>query len=153
MHFNTVLLGLAAAAGTAVAAPSNNINARSQTVSAMAAVPQWTVKSFTRTCNDADTQCTISFGIDTQSGAPATNCSYNVTGSPASRAATNGIACGPYTISSSWSGQFGDGNGFTTWSVADWSKRLIIWPAYSDRELVNGKAVTPDKSYAPQTLA
>jgi hypothetical protein len=34
----------------------------------------------------------------------------------------------------------------------DWSKRLIVWPAYSDSELVNGKAVTPDKSYAPQTL-
>jgi hypothetical protein len=152
MHFSNILVGLAATASTALAAPSN-LNSRADAVSAMAAVPQWTIKSFTRTCDAADTKCTVSFGIDTGSGAAVTQCKYDVTGAPASRTATNGIACGPYTVSSSWSGQFGDGNGFTTWSVVDWSKRLITWPAYTDKELVNGKAVTPDKSYAPQTLA
>ncbi|KAL2021730.1 hypothetical protein VTK56DRAFT_6673 [Thermocarpiscus australiensis] len=149
MHFNKVLLGLIAAASNVLAAPA--LNTRAQEVSAMADVPQWTVKSFTRTCNDADTSCTVSFGIDTHT-APVTNCQYTVTGAPASRTSTNGITCGPYTISSAWSGQFGDGNGFTTWSVTDWSQKLIIWPAYTDRELVNGQPVSPDKSYAPQTL-
>ncbi|KAK4096573.1 hypothetical protein N658DRAFT_501430 [Parathielavia hyrcaniae] len=150
MHFSSFILGLAAAAGSASAVPT--LDARSDTVSAMAEVPQWIIKSFTRTCNANDTSCTVSFGIDTQS-AHVTACSYTVTGAPASRASTNGITCGPYTLSSGWSGQFGDGNGFTTWSVVDWSKRQIVWPAYSDRELVNGVAVTPDKSYAPQSLA
>jgi len=113
--------------------------------------PQWVIQGFTRTCNAADTSCTVSFAVNTQQS-PATACSYTVTGSPASQASTNGITCGPYTISSGWSGQFGPGNGFTTWSVVDFSKRLIVWPAYNDRELVNGAAVTPDKSYAPQNL-
>ncbi|KAK4120197.1 hypothetical protein N657DRAFT_649253 [Parathielavia appendiculata] len=149
MHFSA-FLGLAAAASGAFAAPT--LDNRSDAVSAMAQVPQWIIKSFTRTCNANDTSCTVSFGIDTQT-APVTACSYTVTGTPASRASTSGITCGPYTLSSAWSGQFGDGNGFTTWSVVDWSKRLIVWPAYSDRELVNGVAVTPDKSYAPQSLA
>lgn len=149
MHFNAVLFGLVAGASHALAAP---LDARSDAVSAMADIPQWKITAFTRSCNSGDTSCTVSFGIDTQTAA-ATSCTYTVTGSPASQASTNGIICGPYTISSGWSGQFGPGNGFTTWSVVDWTKRLIVWPAYSDRELVNGVAVTPDKSYAPQTLA
>ncbi|KAL2132142.1 hypothetical protein VTI74DRAFT_4148 [Chaetomium olivicolor] len=150
MHFNHFLFGLVAAASSVVAAPT--LDNRADAISAMAEVPQWKIKSFTRTCNAGDTSCTVSFSIDTQT-APATSCSYTVTGNPASRASTNGITCGPYTISSGWSGQFGPENGFTTWSVVDWGKRLIVWPAYSDRELVNGVPVTPDKSYAPQTLA
>ncbi|AEO69778.1 5ae6ead1-aae3-41a2-9ce8-1359dbdce9cb [Thermothielavioides terrestris] len=150
MHFPIASLGLLAAAGSTLAAPA--LNTRSEAVSAMATVPEWIIRSFTRTCNADDTSCTVSFGVDTQT-APVTNCSYTVTGAPASQTSTNGISCGPYTISSSWSGQFGPGNGFTTWSVVDWSQRLIVWPAYSDKELVNGVAVTPDKSYAPQTLA
>ncbi len=150
MHFTTAFLGVvAAAASKALAAP---LDTRSDTVSAMADVPQWKVKAFTRSCNAADTSCTVSFGIDTQTS-PTTSCSYTVTGSPASQTSTNGITCGAYTISSGWSGQFGPNNGFTTWSVVDWSKRLIVWPAYSDSELVNGVSVTPDKSYAPQTFA
>jgi hypothetical protein len=150
MHFSTVFIALAAVGNSALAALA--MSTRSDAVSAMAEVPQWKIKSLTRTCNAENTSCNVSFGIDTQT-APVTACSYTVTGAPASQASTSGITCGPYTISSGWSGQFGAENGFTTWSVVDWSKRLIVWPAYSDRELVNGVAVTPDKSYAPQTLA
>jgi hypothetical protein len=149
MHFSTVVATLAAVGSSAIAAPA--MNTRSDAVSAMAEVPQWKIKSFTRTCNAENTSCNVSFGIDTQT-APVTACSYTVIGASASQASTSGISCGPYTISSGWSGQFGAENGFTTWSVVDWSQRLIVWPAYSDRELVNGVAVTPDKSYAPQTL-
>lgn len=150
MHLQLSTLSFIAVATGTFAAPA--LDTRSEAVSAMAAVPQWTIKSFTRNCNAADTSCTVSFGIDTQT-APVTSCSYTVTGAPASQASTSGITCGPYTISSGWSGQFGPGNGFTTWSLVDWSQHLIAWPAYSDRELVNGAAVTPDKSYSPQTLA
>ncbi|KAL2261570.1 hypothetical protein VTK26DRAFT_3877 [Humicola hyalothermophila] len=149
MRFNTVLFGFVAAASHTLAAPA--VNTRAQAVSAMAAVPEWTIKSFTRTCNDDDTSCEVTFGIDTHT-APVTDCAYTVTGSPASQASTDGITCGPYTISSGWNGVFGPENGFTTWSVVDWSKHLIIWPAYADHELSNGVAVSPDKSYAPQNL-
>jgi hypothetical protein len=114
-------------------------------------VPQWTIKSFTRTCNPADTSCVVTFAVDTGLATP-TGCGYTVTGAPASRTSVNGINCGPYTISSGWSGVFGPNNGFTTWSVVDFGKRLIVWPAYADWELVNGVTVTPDKSYAPQNL-
>ncbi|KAK3356864.1 hypothetical protein B0T25DRAFT_589318 [Lasiosphaeria hispida] len=147
MQFSTLFLGLSAAA-SAMAAPAA-IN--TEAVSAMAAVPEWTIKSFTRTCNKADTSCVVSFGIDNHL-APVTQCGYTVVGSPASQAATDGIRCGVYTVSSGWSGVFGPGNGFTTWSVVNWDLRLIAWPSYSDRELTNGVAVTPDKSYAPANL-
>ena len=142
MQYTTILLGILAT--VTAAAPTN-------TVSAMAEVKPWIIKSFTRTCNHADTSCVVTFGIDTQT-APVTNCQYTVTGAPASRAATSNIACGAYTVSSGWSGQFGEGNGFTTWAVGDFGKKLITWPAYSDRELINGKAVVPDKSYVPANL-
>ncbi|KAK3683392.1 hypothetical protein B0T22DRAFT_385069 [Podospora appendiculata] len=143
MQFTTTLLGLLAAASS-MAAPVAG-------TSATATVPQWTIKSFTRTCNAKDTSCTVTFGVDTHLTA-VTNCKYTVTGSPASRTSTNGITCGVYTISSGWSGQFGEGNGFTTWAFVDNTNKLITWPAYSDKELVNGKAVVPDKSYSPANL-
>jgi hypothetical protein len=149
MHFNTVFVGLVAAASNALAAPA--LNTRAEAVSAMAKIPQWEIQCFTRTCNEKDTSCHVSFAINTQTSAP-TSCSYTVTGAPASRAPANGITCGPYTVSSGWSGQFGPENGFTTWAVVDQAKRLIAWPAYTDRELVNGEAVTPDKSFSPQTI-
>ncbi|KAL2155661.1 hypothetical protein VTH82DRAFT_403 [Thermothelomyces myriococcoides] len=145
MQYNTFLLGLLAAAGSVSAVPT--LNTRADAVSAMADVPQWIIKSFTRTCNKDDTKCKISFGVDTQLE-PVTECSYTVTGNPASQTPVNGIECGPYAISSGW-----DPLGFTVWSVVDWEKRLIVWPAYTDEELVNGKPVTPDKSYAPQALS
>ena len=53
MQTITSLLGLVAAATLAVAAP-----APAKAVSAMAAVPQWTIEGFVRTCNSADTSCT-----------------------------------------------------------------------------------------------
>ncbi|KAK3387973.1 hypothetical protein B0H63DRAFT_471283 [Podospora didyma] len=154
MQLTNSILALVAAT-SAMAAPAINSARAADSVSAMADVPQWTFNAFTRTCNADDTSCTISFDVDTHLAA-ATHCAYSVTAAApakASRASVNGVTCGAYTISSGWSGQFGEGNGFTTWSVVDWSKRLITWPAYSDRELVNGVAVTPNKSFAPTTLS
>lgn len=144
MQYSTILLGLMAT--VAAAAPTTT-----GSVSAMADVKPWIIKDFTRTCNVADTSCTVKFGVDTQIAA-TTNCEYTVTGTPASRASIDNVSCGPYTISSGWSGQFGADNGFTTWSVVDFSKKLITWPSYSDKELLNAKAVSPNKSYTPATL-
>lgn len=145
-NLSTIIATLLAAASAVSAAPS--ISARA--VSAMADVPQWTIASFTRTCDPADTSCLVTFAVNNGVG-EKTPCAYTVTGSPASRTSTNGIRCGPYTLSSNWSDQFGPG--FTTWAFVREDQRLITWPAYADWELVNGKAVVPDKSYAPQNLA
>ena len=142
MQYSTVFLALLATAASAAPAPT--------TVSAMAEVKPWIIKSFTRSCSPDDKYCTIKFDIDTQV-APATHCEYIVSGNPASRTSAS-ATCGPYAVTSNWSGQFGEGRGFTTWAVVDYSKNLITWPSYADTELVNGKAVVPDKSYAPAKL-
>ncbi|KAK3994329.1 hypothetical protein QBC44DRAFT_323037 [Cladorrhinum sp. PSN332] len=151
MHFTTALLGLAAAASSTLAAPS--IDPRAEVVSAMANTPQWTIGKFKRTCNAEDNQCTVSFTLPNIDD-PATGfgCTYIVTGSPASRTTVNGKTCGPYTINSQWSGQFGDDKGFTTWSIIHYARRLIVWPGYADFELKNDTVVVPDKSYAPAVL-
>ena len=120
----------------------------------MASGPQWTIRSFKRTCNSADTSCGYVYGIDTHA-APVTQCSYTVTGNPAagnptSRASYNNVKCGSYTISSNWSGQFGPCNGFQTLAITN--GKVIVYPAYKDTELAGGKTVTPDKSYQPQNL-
>ncbi|KAG6986638.1 hypothetical protein G7Y79_00075g099100 [Physcia stellaris] len=143
MHFQPLLLA-ALAAIPALSAPTP-----AEKSMMAAAAPQWTIKSFVRTCNAGNTSCNYAFSIDTHS-APATPCAYTVTGNPASRASYNNVKCGAYTISSNWSGQFGDGNGFQTLAVVN--GRTIVYPAYTDKQLVNGKVVTPDQSYAPQNL-
>ncbi|KAK4164055.1 hypothetical protein QBC43DRAFT_318643 [Cladorrhinum sp. PSN259] len=154
MHFTTTtILGLAGLASTALAAPA--LDARAEVVSAMAAGPEWTIGSFKRTCNAADTSCTVSFTLPNidDGGLTGFGCTYIVeAAAPASRAPVNGKTCGPYTISSSWSGQFGEGQGFTTWAIVHYAKRLIVWPAYADWELKNDTVVVPNKSYAPAVL-
>jgi len=147
MQFTTTALALIAASASVMAAP---LDARA--VSGMAAVPNWVIKSFTRTCNAADTACTVSFGIDTADGAAVRACKYKVKGAPASRTRVDPLACGPYSVSSDWSGQFGEGNGFTTWAVSDWSKRRIAYPSYSDADVPNGTAITPDRSFAVHSI-
>ena len=146
MQYSTILISLLATAGSAAPAP-----APAEVVSAMAAVQPWIIKSFTRTCNAADTSCTIKFGIDTQAGATVVPCEYTVTGAPASRA-SSAARCGPYPVTSKWDNQFGDDHGFTTWSIVDEAQRIIAFPSYSDADIVNGKAVTPDRAFAPQTI-
>lgn len=146
MHFSTIFLTALAAIPSSLAAPAPVAD-----ISMMsAAAPQWTIKSFVRTCNAANTSCKYSYSIDTHSGAAATPCTYTVGGNPASRASYNNVKCGTFTISSNWSGQFGAGNGFQTLAVVQ--GRTIVYPAYTDKQLVSGKVVSPDQSYAPQNL-
>ena len=143
MQFTSTLLAAVLAATAAVAAPT-------PAVKSMMVNGQWTINGFTRTCDDADTSCEYRFGINRNDGTLAPICDYTVTGAPASQAPANGIVCGAFTVSSAWSGQFGPGNGFTTFAVV--ADREIIYPAYSDSQLVNGAAVEPDQSYTPQAL-
>ncbi|KAH7129511.1 hypothetical protein B0J13DRAFT_509861 [Dactylonectria estremocensis] len=144
MQFTTAFIALLSASGV-MAAP-----AASNTVSMMAATPQWTIQTLNRVCDKADTTCTWNFKINTGSGA-ATPCKYVVKGTKASQANGGPAKCGTFTITSGWSGQFGADKGFTTVSVVS-SKKQIIYPSYTDKQLAGGKVVKPDQSYAPAAL-
>ncbi|KAL8812521.1 MAG: hypothetical protein Q9223_001003 [Gallowayella weberi] len=144
MQFSTFFLA------TFAAIPALSAPAPATEVSMMAAAaPQWTIKSFVRTCDTANTSCNYSFNIDTHAGA-TTPCTYAVTGDPAARASYNNVECSAFTISSTWSGQFGPNNGFQTLAVVN--GRTIVYPAYTDNQLVDGRVVSPDQSYTPQNL-
>ncbi|KAI1139541.1 hypothetical protein F5Y05DRAFT_326174 [Hypoxylon sp. FL0543] len=148
MQLPTILTLLAATATTTLAAPLS-----------MAApdAAEWTIESLSRTCNGNDTACVWAFGVNTgDPGVAVTSvANYTVAASPdapASRAVGGPQVFGNYTVTSTWSGQFGDGQGFTTLSVIDYAKGLIVYPAYKDTQLVNGQVVTPDQSYPVQNL-
>ncbi|KAI1192482.1 hypothetical protein F5X97DRAFT_329597 [Nemania serpens] len=135
MQFSTAALAAILSASTIFAAP--------------VAIPNWTITAFKRVCDKADTSCTWSFGINTNTGAAVTPVKYVVKGSPASQTdLTVPTNFGAFTVTAGWSGQFGPGNGFTTLAVANNANHQISWPAYTDAELASGKAVTPDKSWA-----
>lgn len=100
-----------------------------------------------RECYNEDTKCWISFGINTNDGSKPTLCSYESNGSKAPYAQ---VACGDFMVGSTWSGQFGPSEGFTTLSVV--RDGQIIWPAYKDTQLIDWVAVKPDQSYTPAKL-
>lgn len=146
MKFSTIFLS-AIASTSALAAPAVS----DDSVSMMAATPQWTIRDFKRYCNPKDTTCYYKFGVDTGNG-KTTPCKYQVDGAKASRKDTGPNNCGDYTITSAWSGQFGEGNGFTTLSVVNNKNRYIVWPAYTDKQLSKNDIVKPDQAYAPAKL-
>ncbi|KAJ2896075.1 hypothetical protein MKZ38_005903 [Zalerion maritima] len=128
---------------------------RAEAKSMMSSVPEWTIESMLRCCNEADTSCEWSFGINTNDGSASTPCTMTVSASgstPASEADGGQVACGVFTVTSGWSGQFGEGNGFTVLSVVNYAKGLIVWPGYTDVQLDGGEVVEPDQSYQPQAL-
>ncbi|KAI2473445.1 hypothetical protein F4781DRAFT_191538 [Annulohypoxylon bovei var. microspora] len=149
MQFSTTLLStLLLSAASTLAAPLS-----------MAApnAAEWTIESLKRTCDDGDKTCVWTFSVNTgEDGVAATsvaNYTVNATDSaPASQAIGNAQTFGNFTVTSTWSGQFGEGEGFTTMSVIDYAKGLIVYPAYKDTQLVSGQVVTPDQSYPVQNL-
>jgi hypothetical protein len=136
MHFAPILALALATASTAIAT-------------------QWTIKDMARTCNADVTICNYQFAIDTNDGAPLSECAYSVAGSPATQAPVIPEAvlkCGPFVLTQKWNGQFGPGNGFTTWQCVDYGKQIEAFPSYEDWALVNGTAVKPDRSFTVQPL-
>ena len=149
MQITNVLVAALFAANSALAAPAP----ASGSVSMMAAVPEWTIENLKRVCNSADTQCDWTFGVNTGvSGTKSTACTLTVKGTKASQRNGGPAKCGDYTVTSGWSGQFGPDQGFTTLSVVNQAKKLIVWPAYTDNEVKAGKVVSPNKKYAPANL-
>ncbi|OQE47165.1 hypothetical protein PENCOP_c001G01141 [Penicillium coprophilum] len=110
----------------------------------------WTIREMKRVCNDENTSCTWTFGID--SGPEITDCTYVVEADDASHANGGPSKCEEYSISSGWSGQFDPTNGFTTLSVVNDELRQQIWAGYTDSQLVDGEVVKPDQSYPPTAL-
>ena len=74
----------------------------------------WTMQSFTRTC-PSTTSCSYSFGIF--DGSTTTPCAYTINGTDAADATYGPEICGGFVVTSSWSGQFGPGNGFSVLAV------------------------------------
>lgn len=118
--------------------------------------PQWTLENTLRVCTEDDTACEWFFTINTHHDNQApTPCKYTVKGvegTPASQHAQLGVSCGPYIIRSGWSGHFGPEHGFTTLSIIDVGNDLVLFPAYTDEQLKDGKVVVPDQSWAPHPL-
>lgn len=113
----------------------------------------WTLQSVQRTCDEANMACAWSFIINPNEVYQApTPCTYSTMGTeslPASMATQDGVYCGQYHVSSSWSGQFGPDHGFTTLAVVDEGNRLVAFPAYSDEDLKDGRVVVPDRGFVP----
>ncbi|CAH0054674.1 unnamed protein product [Clonostachys solani] len=144
MHFTKTLLSLLPTSLTLASPTPRSAGSKSM----RADEPEWIIESLKRACNDADSQCDWSFRINTQA-ADATECVYSVQGSPASH--TNGALdrCGVFSIQSGYSDVFGEDNTFSTLSISDDARELIIWASYSEKLLAGGQVVSPDQSYSP----
>ena len=102
--------------------------------------------------NDANTQCIWTFGINTHDGSKVTQCKFVHNGKPASDTDGGPAKCGDFTVTSGWSDQFGKENAFTVLAVNNYSKRLQIFPSYTDKQIKGEKVVKPDQSYTPQSF-
>ncbi|OAA41063.1 hypothetical protein NOR_05645 [Metarhizium rileyi] len=149
MQLTQTIVAALFAASSVVAAPAQPEKSMMTT-----GVPEWTIESAQRKCNKENTQCNWTFKINPKiySKTPVNFVVKKSGSSPASQSNGGAQRFGDYTITSGWSGQFGEGRGFTTFAVVDNKNRRITYPSYSDAEVANGKVVSPDKSYAPQNL-
>lgn len=149
----TALVALLSATTNASPVPSTSTPVLTHQARDVAA---WTIKNLRRTCDDKDMQCEWTFTINThqvsQAPTPCKFVTWRFGEAPASQSPQFGAPCGPYRIGASWSGQFGQGNGFTTLSVKDENYRLIAYPAYTDKQLESGQVVKPDLSFAPHAF-
>ncbi|KAK5658677.1 hypothetical protein OQA88_2073 [Cercophora sp. LCS_1] len=116
----------------------------------------WTIENARRVCDETDSECTWSFIIDThREGMAPVPCEFTTKsfeGAPASISPQHGEECGPYVITSTWSGQFGPDQGFTTLSVIDDAYRLVAFPAYTDSQLERGDVVEPNLDFVPHAF-
>ena len=128
------------------------------------AATEWTITDATRACDEEDTSCTWTFGIDAevsypnwvpQDGTPEDEawpipCTHIVNATeaaPASQAISGQTKCRWFNVTSTWSAGVGEDEGFTTLSVVDYPKDWIIYPSYKDTQVRDGDVVKPDQSY------
>ncbi|KAG8412265.1 hypothetical protein J3458_014451 [Metarhizium acridum] len=149
MQLTQTIVAALFAASSVVAAP-----APTEKSMMVQGIPEWTIEGVHRWCNWENTQCNWKFTINPKIYSP-TPVNFVVKNAGATPAAQNNGAAqnfGDYTITSGWSGQFGPGNGFTTFAVVDNKNRRIAYPAYRDAQVENGQVVSPDLSFQPQAL-
>lgn len=148
MLTKTVLATLFATAALASPTSRNANSKRREVKSLQADVPEWTVEELVRTCNDEDTKCTWTFGINTNDDSDVVDCEYVVEGDPASETpGTTPQSCGPFSITSGYDSGDAEGNGFTVLSVVNYKIGKLIYAGYNDRLLKNGETVDPDLSW------
>lgn len=144
MHFSTLFIFTAV---TALAAPARFMSLSSE---------EWTIENMARACNEADTECTWTFSVNTNAeGTEPTDVKYLVKandGAPASRAIGGPSEFGIFTVASTWSDSFGIPNAWTTLSIIDYERGILVYPAYRDIVLENGGIVEPDQAYIPQAI-
>ena len=149
---------LTALAGTALAAPSAELETRA-TNNMMAAGKTWTITNFKRVCGPANKQCTFTYGIN--DGSSTTQCNYKSTGNPASHASYSNVKCGPYTVGkwhcmmsgirdsltwitgSTWSNQFGNDQAFTTLSVVKGKQIIYLYVSPRTSSLIERLILLP----------
>ncbi|QPG98380.1 hypothetical protein C2857_007550 [Epichloe festucae Fl1] len=152
MHFTQTIVAALFAATSVVGAPAP----APVEISMMASsgIPDTTFEGVVRHCDDKDNNCTVEFTINPKRFSKTGVKFVTVRNGNVGASRNNGAAqnFGDYTVTSGWSGQFGEGKGFTTFAVVDNKDRLITYPSYTDVELANGHQVTPDKSYKPANL-
>ncbi|RYP54258.1 hypothetical protein DL768_000832 [Monosporascus sp. mg162] len=131
-----------------------------------AARESWTITSMSRNCTASLSECTWAFGIemplDGEAGTVTDWGEHTVlapgAGTPATRVPAGGSpasSCGKdgrFTVTSGWSGVFGEGEGFTVLSVADYAARTIAFPSYRDRDVEGGAVVVPDKNCTVEVI-
>lgn len=125
--------------------PQAQLDLSAPTLDMAAREHKWKMRSMRRTCDHRDTECEWFFYIEADRY--TAKCHFLVSGRGASRTDTQGNECGPFTVSSGWSGQFGPGNGFTVLSVVDQAAGLIAWPGYTDKQLESCTTVRPDLEF------
>ncbi|KEY71774.1 hypothetical protein S7711_06529 [Stachybotrys chartarum IBT 7711] len=146
MHFLQSILVSMSLATTAFSAPAR----------LMSLAEEWTIESLSRTCNEEDTSCTWTFSINTHAdGVEPTDVVYvvNATASaPASRAIGGPSSHGIFTVTSTWSDYFGIEDAWTTMSVIDYERGVLVYPAYLDTQLAGGEVVEPDQTYVVESI-
>jgi hypothetical protein len=134
----------ATAASTTAATPTNPKPVFSEA---------WVIENLKRVCDDADTKCTWTFSVNTQTeGVEPTDIEYIVEasrGAPASRAIGGPSQFGPFTVTSTWTDGFGVPDAWTTLSIIHDEKKILVTPAYKDTLLQGGKVVEPDQTHIP----
>lgn len=144
MHFTTIV----AFAATALAAPARIMSQAGET---------WTIENLQRRCTSTPkNECVWTFRINTHtSGVASTDVRYIVNGTstiPPSRAVGGPSTFGKYTVTSTWSDYFGVEEAWTTMSVIDYKRGVLVYPAYTDKQLKGGSIVKPDQTYVPEAL-
>ncbi|CAI6088517.1 unnamed protein product [Clonostachys chloroleuca] len=117
---------------------------------------EWTIESMQRVCNDNDTSCTWTFRVNTHAeGIKPTSVEYIVkstNNTTASRSIGGPSKFGIFTVTSTWRDYFGLEGAWTTLSVIDYGRRLLVYPAYTDKQVEDGDVVKPDQVYVPENV-